>query len=68
MCDHVFALVFSNADATPKNVMVMCDAASAPHIMAWYGAFFAGDRYTVAFNGRNVRMDINGSPIEEVTA
>ncbi len=68
MVDNVFALVFSNADATPKNTRVMCDAASVQHIMSWYGAFFAGDRYTVAFNGRNVRMDINGSPIEEVTA
>jgi len=58
------ALVFNNADAKPKTVRVMCDAASVPDIMAWYGAYFAGDRYTVALDGRNVPMDQNGEPID----
>ena len=53
-------LVFMNADATPKNVALEVSAAAAPHIMAWYGAYFAGDRYTVAIDGRNVPMDVNG--------
>lgn len=57
-------LVFNNADATPKTVLIQCDAASVPHIMAWYGAYFAGDRYTVALDGRNVPMDINGEPLK----
>jgi len=53
-------LVFSNADSSPKNVYVVCDERSVPHIMAWYGAYFAGDRYTVTYNGHNIRMDLNG--------
>jgi hypothetical protein len=55
-------LVFINADATPKNTTINCCEVSAPKIMAWYGSYFAGDRYTVAFNGRNVPMDQNGEP------
>ena len=53
-------LVFMNADATPKNVSIQCTPESVPPIMAWYGAYFSGDRYTAAFNGRNILMDING--------
>lgn len=56
-------LVFMNADATPKNQTIRCDLASVPEIMAWYGAYFAGDRYTVALDGHNVPMDQNGEPI-----
>lgn len=57
-------LVFMNADAKPKNQSILCDLASVPSIMAWYGAYFAGDRYTVAIDGRNVAMDVNGEPLE----
>ncbi|WP_439137521.1 hypothetical protein [Roseicyclus sp.] len=56
----VGTLVFMNAEAKPKNVSVFCSAESVAAITAWYGAYFAGDRYTAAFNGRNVPMDING--------
>ena len=56
------ALVFNNADATPKTVRVLCAEESVPDIMAWYGSYFAGDRYTVALDGRNVPMDLNGEP------
>jgi len=59
-------LVFMNADAKPKNKTVECSAKSVPDIMAWYGAFCAGDRYTVTFNGRNVPMDINGECLGSV--
>jgi hypothetical protein len=31
--------------------------------MAWYGAFYAGDRYTVTLNGRLLPIDQNGAPI-----
>lgn len=58
-------LVFMNADATPKNVRLELAAEAVPHVMAWYGAYFAGDRYTVALDGRNVSMDCNGEPAEE---
>lgn len=60
MSDVIGTLVFMNADATPKNVSVKCTAESVDSIMAWYGAYFAGDRYTAAFNGRNIPMNING--------
>jgi hypothetical protein len=53
-------LVFMNAEARPKNILIECSAQSVAHIMDWYGGYCAGDRYTVAFNGRNVPMDING--------
>ena len=56
-------LVFSNADATPKTTVLDVSAASVPDIMAWYGAYCAGDRYTVTVDGRNVPMDQNGEPV-----
>jgi len=61
MTDRTCTLVFSNADATPKKkqkLVVHPDAVSI--IMAWYGAFCAGDRYTVTVDGRNIPMDQNG--------
>ena len=58
-------LVFSNADEKPHNVAVDVSGDSVPHIMAWYGAYFAGDRYTVTLNGRNLAMDQNGEPIAD---
>ena len=56
-------LVFMNADAVPKNTVINCCVDSVPDIMAWYGAFFAGDRYTVAFEGRNIPINQNGEPV-----
>ena len=53
-------LVFSNADAKPHNVALDLSLDSVPHVMAWYGAYCAGDRYTVTLDGRNVPMDHNG--------
>ena len=55
-------LVFNNADATPKTTVLDVSAASVPDIMAWYGAYCSGDRYTVTADGRNVPMDHNGEP------
>jgi hypothetical protein len=57
-------LIFNNADATPKTEVIRCDVASVRLIMEWYGGFFAGDRYTVTLDGRNVPMDNNGAPTE----
>ena len=56
-------LAFSKADATPKNVALDVSASAVSHVMAWYGAYHAGDRYTVTLDGRNVPMDQNGEPI-----
>jgi len=59
-------LVFHNRESRPLNVVVETTAESAPLIMAWYGAYFAGDTYDVTFDGRNVRMDHNGEPTEPI--
>ena len=57
------ALSFVNQDATPKAVTVLCDEASVADIMAWYGAFYAGDRYSVTADGVKVAKDQNGCPL-----
>ena len=59
-------LVFMNADATPKNVAIDIGRDSVRHVMAWYGAYFAGDRYTVSLDGRNIPIDGNGEPTQEL--
>lgn len=59
-CVQVRRLVFNNADAKPKTAIVECAPASVRQVMAWYGAYSAGDRYTVTYDGRNIPMDING--------
>jgi hypothetical protein len=60
---QLVTLVFNNADATPKRCAIRLDNALVPAVMAWYGAFHAGDRYTVTLDGRNVPMDQNGCPL-----
>jgi len=67
MSDGMGNLVFMNADAVPKNVSIRCASQNVAVIMDWYGAFYAGDRYTVAFNGRNVPMGINGESVLSVS-
>ena len=64
--DDIGRLVFSNADASPKNICIVCDKSSVPHIMQWYGGFCAGDRYTVTYQGRNIRMDLYGEPLSDI--
>ena len=58
--DDIVTLVFNNAEATPKSTVLRIHRDSVASVMDWYGAFCAGDRYTVAMDGRNVPMDING--------
>lgn len=53
-------LVFVNSDATPKTTLIWCDRTSVPGIMAWYGAFYAGDRYYVTFDGERINKGRNG--------
>ena len=53
-------LIFNNAETVPKSIIIECDEASVSHIMAWYGGYYSGDRYTVTWNARNVPMDHNG--------
>lgn len=57
-------LKFVNSDATPKTTAIRCDKASVAAIMAWYGAYYAGDRYSVTYNGVKIKKDQNGVPVE----
>jgi len=57
-------LVFSNADATPKTVLIECSKESIESIVGWYGAYCAGDRYTVTVDGRNIHLDHNGEIVK----
>jgi hypothetical protein len=53
-------LKFVNSDARPKTIAIRCDTASIAPIMAWYGAFYAGDRYAVFADGEKLPKDQNG--------
>ena len=55
-------LVFNSAETRPRSVVLHTRREDVEHVMAWYGAFHAGDRYTVTMDGRNVPMDQNGCP------
>ena len=57
------ALSFTNPQARPKVQTVKCDVASVPLIMAWYGAYFAGDDYEVHLDGLRVKIDRNGEQL-----
>jgi hypothetical protein len=58
------SLTFTNSDARPKVSEVLCDRNSIPQIMAWYGAYFAGDRYSVAADGVKLAKDRNGELVQ----
>ncbi|OWZ90438.1 hypothetical protein B9J07_28030 [Sinorhizobium sp. LM21] len=53
-------LKFTNSDATPKTVILKVETESVAPIMAWYGAYHAGDRYTVHVDRVKVKKDQNG--------
>lgn len=64
-------LKFTNSDATPKVQIVTVDRTSVEPVMAWYGGFFAGDRYSVHLDGLKLKKDQNGElagSLPEVTA
>lgn len=52
-------LTFVNSDALQICELSVAESA-VPDIMAWYGAYHAGDRYSVTFNGRGIVKDRNG--------
>lgn len=67
----VHELKFTNSDATPKVQVVTVDRASVEPVMAWYGAYSAGDRYSVHLDGLKLKKDQNGElvgSLPEVTA
>lgn len=53
-------LNFVNQDATPKEVHLQVSTDSIASVMAWYGAYYAGDRYSVFVDGKKVEKDQNG--------
>lgn len=53
-------LEFVNSDATPKKAVIQCAPGSVAQIMAWYGAYCAGDRYAVFADGAKLAKDRNG--------
>ena len=53
-------LRFVNSDAKPKVATIRCDTMSMPLVMAWYGAYYAGDRYAVYADGEKLAKDQNG--------
>lgn len=59
----IVELRFVNSDALPKSAVIQCHRASIPLIMAWYGAFYAGDRYSVFVDGEKVDKDHNGQMV-----
>lgn len=59
-------LKFTNSDARPKIVTLHVSEDSICHVMAWYGAYFSGDRYYVTADGRRVSKDRNGDMVEKL--
>ncbi len=53
-------LKFVNSDARPKVAVIQCNSVSIATIMAWYGAYYAGDRYAVFADGEKLPKDKNG--------
>lgn len=56
-------LKFVNSDASPKVTIIQCNSQSIAPIMAWYGAYYAGDRYAVYADGEKIPKDMNGELI-----
>lgn len=59
-------LQFINSDARPKKQVLHVETASIEPIMAWYGAYYAGDRYRVLVDGLTVEKDQNGELVGQV--
>jgi hypothetical protein len=59
----IVELQFINSDARPKTVTLHVSKASIEPIMAWYGAYYSGDRYRVCVDGVRVEKDQNGELI-----
>lgn len=56
-------LMFYNVDATPHEMKLRVGSSAIAPIMAWYGAYYAGDRYNVFVNDKPVNKDQNGELI-----
>ena len=66
MSDQV-TITFINMDAKPKVVTGTVGKDMIRNVMAWYGAYYSGDRYRVEINGEVVKKDQNGELVEPTT-
>ncbi|MBX4911478.1 hypothetical protein HJA82_29630 [Rhizobium bangladeshense] len=57
---------FHNRDAKPKKIEFDISKAAVAPVMAWYGAFHAGDIYTVFVDDVEVAKDLNGELVGEL--
>lgn len=55
----IVTLTFENRTAE-NTIDLRVARAAVPKIMEWYGAYYAGDDYTVTVNGKIQPMGING--------
>lgn len=53
-----------NNDACQTHWVMQVDAASVEQIVEWYGAFYAGDDYTVTLDGVLQTLDHNGEIVK----
>lgn len=52
---EVVELVFDNEDAIPRETAVTVGVHNVPQVLAWYGAYHAGDTYTARLDGELVK-------------
>lgn len=62
---RVASLRFENRTAGETHT-VMVTNGSVPAIMQWYGAYFAGDDYTVTYGQTPIQHDMNGEKVFDV--
>lgn len=62
--DDIVTIKFVNSDARPKVVSGHCSRDFVPEIMAWYGSYYSGDRYTVYVDDVKIEKDQNGEPLK----
>ncbi len=56
-------IMFFNYDATPREAKFLISRDGIDLVRAWYGAYYAGDRYNVFVNGKRVEKDQNGERV-----
>jgi hypothetical protein len=57
---------FTNIDARPKEVSFDISKDGVKDVMAWYGGYHSGDRYSVHIDGAKVKKDLNGELVGEL--
>lgn len=60
-------LKFVNNDAKPKITEMSISLGGVADVMVWYGAYYAGDRYSVFINGAKVQKDHNGELVGAIS-